>query len=137
MLLFVGTFMDMSPAILIFTPILLPVMKEIGVDPVHFGIIMIANLCIGLCTPPVGTCLFVGCSIGKGKIEKVAVKMIPLFIALFFALMVITYWSPLSLWLPNKVEELKENWQEKGKAPAAIEQVENSDQSPITPEQPE
>ena len=65
LLLIVGTFMDMTPAVLIFTPIFLPVVTALGMDPVQFGIVLIANLCIGLCTPPVGTCLFVSCGVGK------------------------------------------------------------------------
>jgi tripartite ATP-independent transporter DctM subunit len=101
LLLVVGTFMDMTPAVLVFTPILLPAAISLGVDPVHFGIIMIANLCIGLCTPPVGTCLFVGCSVGKTTIAHVAPPAIPFFIAMSAALMVITYVPGLSLWLPR------------------------------------
>ncbi len=93
--------MDMTPAILIFTPILLPVVEKIGISPVHFGIIMIANLCIGLCTPPVGTCLFLGCSVGNGKIAEVAKKMVPFFIAMFISLLLITYLPILSEWLPE------------------------------------
>ena len=101
LLLIVGTFMDMTPAVLIFTPILLPVAHNIGMDPVHFGIMLIANLCIGLCTPPVGTCLFVGCGVGKTSIAKVTRPMIPFFFAMFCALLLITYWPPLTLWLPR------------------------------------
>ncbi len=101
LLLFVGTFMDMTPAVLIFTPIFLPVAISIGIDPIHFGIILIANLCIGLCTPPVGTCLFVGCGVGKTSIAKVTRPMIPFFLAMFAALILITYWPPLTLWLPE------------------------------------
>ncbi len=100
-LLAVGTFMDMTPADLIFTPIFLPVSKGLGMHPVHFGIMMIANLCIGLCTPPVGTCLFVGCGVGKTSIANVARPMIPFFIAMLFALMLITYCPQLSMWLPH------------------------------------
>jgi len=100
-LLFVGTFMDMTPAVLIFTPIFLPVAIRLGMDPVHFGIVMIANLCIGLCTPPVGTCLFVGCGVGKTSIVEVTRPMIPFFIAMLFALMIITYVPSLSMWLPT------------------------------------
>ncbi len=107
LLLFIGTFMDMTPAILIFTPILMPVMESIGVSPLHFGIIMIANLCIGLCTPPVGTCLFLGCSVGDGKIAAVAKKMIPFFIAMFVALLLITYLPMLSEWLPQLFKLVK------------------------------
>jgi tripartite ATP-independent transporter DctM subunit len=101
LLLFIGTFMDMTPAILIFTPILMPVMQKIGISPLHFGIIMITNLCIGLCTPPVGTCLFLGCSVGNGKIAQVAHKMIPFFIAMAVALLAITYMPMLSEGLPR------------------------------------
>ncbi|HDS83821.1 MAG TPA: TRAP transporter large permease [Phycisphaerales bacterium] len=101
LLLAVGTFMDMTPAVLIFTPIFLPVVMEMGMHPIHFGIMLIANLCIGICTPPVGTCLFIGCGIGKISIAKVLPSMIPFFLAMIAALMVITYWEPLSMWLPN------------------------------------
>ncbi|HFR8460998.1 TPA: TRAP transporter large permease subunit, partial [Shigella sonnei] len=62
-LLIIGTFMDMTPAVLIFTPIFLPVVTELGMDPIHFGIVMVLNMCIGICTPPVGSVLFVGCSV--------------------------------------------------------------------------
>ncbi len=82
MLLVVGMFMDMTPAILIFTPILLPVVRGLGLSDIHFGIILIANLCIGLCTPPVGTCLFIGCGVGKTTIAKVTVKAVPFWISL-------------------------------------------------------
>ena len=100
-LLFVGIFMDMTPAVLIFTPIFLPVVTKLGLDPVHFGIIMILNLCIGLCTPPVGSVLFVGVGIAKTTIEKVVRPLIPLFIAMIMALFLITYIPQLSLWLPS------------------------------------
>ncbi len=101
LLLIVGTFMDMTPAILIFTPIFLPVVTGLGMDPVHFGIVIIANLCIGLCTPPVGTCLFLGCSVGKTTIARVVPSAIPFFIAMALALLVITYIPWLSLALPK------------------------------------
>jgi tripartite ATP-independent transporter DctM subunit len=107
LLLFVGTFMDMTPAVLIFTPIFLPVVKSLGMHEVHFGIMMIANLCIGLCTPPVGTCLFIGCGVGKTTIAKVTKTMLPFFAAMVVALMLITYLPRLSLWLPVKTEQLK------------------------------
>ncbi|TWT77080.1 Sialic acid TRAP transporter permease protein SiaT [Posidoniimonas polymericola] len=100
-LLVVGAFMDMTPAVLIFTPIFLPVVTELGMDPVHFGIMIIVNLCIGLCTPPVGTCLFIGCGVGQTTIAKVARPMIPFFIAMVVALLIITYVPQLSLWLPE------------------------------------
>lgn len=101
LLLVVGIFMDMTPAVLIFTPILAPVSASLGIDPVHFGIIMITNLCIGLCTPPVGTCLFVGCSVGKGDIARVSRAMLPFYVAMIVALMLISYFPGISLWLPN------------------------------------
>ena len=103
LLLFVGTFMDMTPAVLIFTPILLPVAAELDMHPVHFGIMMIANLCIGLCTPPVGTCLFVGCSVGKTSIAAVTRPMLPFFCAMCVALVMITYFESISMWLPREL----------------------------------
>ncbi len=106
-LICVGTFMDMTPAVLIFTPIFLPIVQELGMHPVHFGIMMIANLCIGLCTPPVGTCLFIGCGAGKTSIGKVTPTMVPFFGAMVAALMVITYVPSVSLWLPVKTNRLK------------------------------
>jgi tripartite ATP-independent transporter DctM subunit len=102
LLLAVGTFMDMTPAVLVFTPILLPAVIAIGVDPVHFGIVMIANLCIGLCTPPVGTCLFLGCSVGRTTIARVVPAAIPFFLAMALAMLLITYVPELSLWLPRQ-----------------------------------
>jgi tripartite ATP-independent transporter DctM subunit len=107
LLLFVGTFMDMTPAILIFTPIFLPVVTALGMHPVHFGIILIANLCIGLCTPPVGTCLFIGCGVGQTTIAKVTKTMLPFFGSMIVALMVITYIPAISLWLPVQTHQLK------------------------------
>ncbi|MBB3209378.1 TRAP-type C4-dicarboxylate transport system permease large subunit [Rhodopirellula rubra] len=108
LLILVGTFMDMTPAVLIFTPIFLPVVTTLGMHPVHFGIMMIANLCIGLCTPPVGTCLFIGCGVGKTSIAKVTPTMLPFFSAMVVALMVITYVPSVSLWLPVQTKQLKE-----------------------------
>jgi tripartite ATP-independent transporter DctM subunit len=99
-LLFVGIFMDMTPAVLIFTPIFLPVVTELGMDPTHFGIVMVLNLCIGLCTPPVGSVLFVGCSVAKIGIDKVIRPLLPLFVAMVIALILVTYIPELSLWLP-------------------------------------
>lgn len=101
LLLFVGVFMDMTPAVLIFTPIFLPVVTKLGLDPVHFGIIMVLNLCIGLCTPPVGSVLFVGVGIAKTTIEKVFKPLLPLFIAMIISLFLVTYFPQLSLWLPS------------------------------------
>ena len=107
LLLCVGTFMDMTPAVLIFTPIFLPVVERLGMHPVHFGIMMIANLCIGLCTPPVGTCLFIGCGVGKTTIARVTKTMLPFFASMMIALMVITYVPATSLWLPVQTRQLK------------------------------
>ncbi len=105
-LLLVGIFMDMTPAVLVFTPIFLPAAIGIGVDPVHFGVVMVANLCIGLCTPPVGTCLFLGCSVGNIAIAKVVPATIPFFAAMVLALLLITYIPALSLWLPQLLEAM-------------------------------
>lgn len=102
-LLVVGTFMDMTPAVLIFTPIFLPVVMEMGMDPVHFGLIMVLNLCIGLCTPPVGTILFVGAGVAKISVGKVVRPLIPFLIAMIVVLMLITYIEPLVMWLPRLV----------------------------------
>ncbi|MFD2035919.1 TRAP transporter large permease [Belliella marina] len=101
LLLFVGIFMDMTPAVLIFTPIFLPIVTALGIDPVHFGIIMILNLCIGLCTPPVGSVLFIGVGVAQTSIEKVVKPLIPFFIAMILGLIVITLWPGLTLWLPR------------------------------------
>ncbi|MDA9317182.1 TRAP transporter large permease [Puniceicoccaceae bacterium] len=107
LLLIVGTFMDMTPAVLIFTPIFLPVAVSLGMHEVHFGIMMIANLCIGLCTPPVGTCLFIGCGVGKTSIAKVTKPMLPFFAAMVVALLVISYVPAVSLWMPVKTGQIK------------------------------
>ena len=101
LLLAVGTFMDMTPAVLIFTPIFLPVVTALGMSELQFGIVMIANLCIGLCTPPVGTCLFLGCGVGRTTIAKVTPPLLPFFMAMVFALLLITYVPALSTWLPE------------------------------------
>ena len=100
-LLFVGIFMDMTPAVLIFTPIFLPVVTKLGMDPIHFGIIMVLNLCIGLTTPPVGSVLFVGVGVAKTTIQKVIKPLIPLFLVMILALFLVTYFPQLSLWLPG------------------------------------
>ena len=100
-LLVVGTFMDMTPAVLIFTPIFLPIAVDLGIDPVHFGIIMVLNLCIGLCTPPVGAVLFVGVGVAGTTIERVVKPLLPLFLAMIVALLVVTFVPALSLWLPR------------------------------------
>jgi TRAP-type C4-dicarboxylate transport system permease large subunit len=100
-LLLVGIFMDITPAVLIFTPIFLPVVMELGIDPIHFGIVMVLNLCIGLCTPPVGSVLFVGCGVANTSIAGVIRPLIPLFLAMIAALLVITFVPGISLWLPR------------------------------------
>ena len=100
-LLFVGIFMDMTPAVLIFTPIFLPIVTDLGMDPTHFGIVMVLNLCIGLCTPPVGSVLFVGVGVAQTTIQKVVRPLLPLFIAMVIALILVTYIPELSLWLPR------------------------------------
>lgn len=100
-LLAVGTFMDMTPAVLIFTPIFLPIVTELGMDPTHFGIVMVLNLCVGLCTPPVGSVLFVGCGIAGVPITRVVRPLLPLFAAMIVALLIVTYVPWLSLWLPR------------------------------------
>ncbi|MFN4009422.1 MAG: TRAP transporter large permease [Pannonibacter sp.] len=100
-LLVVGMFMDMTPALLIFTPIFLPVVKDLGMDPVHFGVMMTFNLCIGICTPPVGSALFVGCSVGKVSIAKVIKPLLPMIAMQYAVLMLITYVPDLSLALPR------------------------------------
>ncbi|HEV2148375.1 MAG TPA: TRAP transporter large permease [Longimicrobiaceae bacterium] len=100
-LLAVGTFMDMTPAVLIFTPIFLPVAAKLGMDPTHFGIVMVMNLCIGLCTPPVGSVLFVGVGVAQTSIARVIRPILPFFLAMIAALLIVTYVPALSLWLPG------------------------------------
>jgi tripartite ATP-independent transporter DctM subunit len=101
LLLLLGTLMDMAPLILIMTPILLPIVTTLGVDPVHFGMIMMLNLAMGLITPPVGGVLFVGAAVAKLPIERVVKSLYPFFVALFAVLMAVTYIPAISLWLPN------------------------------------
>lgn len=100
-LLAVGTFMDMTPAILIFTPIFLPVVTELGMHPVHFGIMMVLNLCIGLCTPPVGTILFVGSGVAGVSVSQVVKPQAPFLAVMIIVLILITYVPAISLWLPS------------------------------------
>ncbi|EAQ6382756.1 TRAP transporter large permease [Salmonella enterica] len=100
-LLIIGAFMDIGPAILIFTPILLPIMAKLGVDPVHFGIIMIYNLAIGTITPPVGSGLYVGASVGKVKVEDVIKPLLPFYGAIIGVLLLITYIPEITLFLPR------------------------------------
>ena len=101
MLLVLGTFMDMSPLIVITTPIFLPVAQAFGIDPVQFGIILILNLGIGLCTPPVGAVLFVGCAVGRIPIGQAMRTIWPFYLASFGVLLLVTYVPALSLWLPQ------------------------------------
>ena len=101
MLLVLGCLMDMAPLILICTPILLPVVLKFGVDPVHFGMIMMVNLGIGLVTPPVGSTLFVGCAVGKVTIEQVTREIWPFYVAMVIVLLLVTYIPAISLWLPG------------------------------------
>lgn len=103
LLLLLGCFMDMAPLITIMTPILLPVVTNpaIGMDPVHFGVVMIFNLAVGLCTPPVGSALFVGCAIGKTPIERTSKNMLPLYAVMVTVLLLVTYIPEISLWLPR------------------------------------
>lgn len=100
-LLVVGIFMDMTPAVLIFTPIFLPVAVSLGISPLHFGIMMVSNLCIGLCTPPVGSVLFVGCSVAKTSISQLLKPLLPMYAAMLVALGLIIYVPALSEFLPR------------------------------------
>jgi tripartite ATP-independent transporter DctM subunit len=106
-LILVGAFMDMTPAVLIFTPIFLPVAESIGMSPIHFGIMLVLNLSIGLCSPPVGAVLFVSCSVAKTSIEKIIRPMLPLYAAMFVALMLVTYIPAISEFLPRYFGLLK------------------------------
>lgn len=100
LLLFLGTFMDMAPMVIICTPVLLPVVKAFGIDPVHFGVVMILNAGIGLNTPPVGTVLFVGCAVGGISNRQAMHTIWPFFGASVVVLLLVTYVPALSLWLP-------------------------------------
>lgn len=100
-LLAVGIFMDITPAILIFTPIFLPIATNIGIDPVHFGVILIFNLCIGITTPPVGSALFVGSSVANVSIESVIRPLFKLYIPMVIALLLVTYFEWISLLIPR------------------------------------
>lgn len=100
LLLLVGIFMDITPAILIFTPIFLPVVESLGISPIHFGMIMVLNLCIGLCTPPVGNLLFVGASVADIPFQKILRPMLPLYVAMLVILVLVMVFPQLSLWLP-------------------------------------
>ncbi len=100
-LLAVGTFMDMTPAVLIFTPIFLPIATQLGIDPIHFGMIMVLNLCIGLCTPPVGSVLFVGCGIANTTIAKLIKPLLSFYLAMIAALVLVTFIPGISMFLPK------------------------------------
>lgn len=101
-LLIVGIFMDMTPAVLIFTPIFLPIAtQQLGMDPVHFGMMMVLNLCVGLCTPPVGSVLFIGCSVAGVKIDRVIRPLLPMFAAMVVILFLVAFIPGLSLWIPR------------------------------------
>ena len=100
-LLLVGTFMDITPAVLIFTPIFLPVVMELGMDPVHFGIVLVLNLCIGLCTPPVGTILFVGSGVANISVSQVVKPLLPFLAIMIFVLLLILYIPEITMILPN------------------------------------
>jgi TRAP-type C4-dicarboxylate transport system permease large subunit len=101
LLLFLGTFMDLAPMLLICTPIFLPVIMKFGIDPVHFGIIMILNLGIGLLTPPVGPTLAVGCAIGRVTMEAVSRSIMVFYVPMLIVLGLVTYVPALTLWLPS------------------------------------
>ncbi|MDC7223332.1 MAG: TRAP transporter large permease, partial [Spirochaetales bacterium] len=101
LLLVLGCIMDMAPLIMITTPILLPVITNLGMDPIHFGVMMILNLAIGLCTPPVGAALFVGCSVGKIRIEDVSKSMLPFYLIMVAVLMLVTFIPQIVLFIPN------------------------------------
>ena len=107
LLLVVGMFMDMTPAILIFTPIFLPVIQKLGLHPLHFGIILLMNLNIGLCTPPVGTALFLGCGIADTTVTKVIRHILPFFIAMIVTLLICTYVPAITMWLPERLGFVK------------------------------
>ncbi|MGB5322513.1 TRAP transporter large permease [Lutimonas sp.] len=100
-LLLIGTFMDMTPAVLIFTPIFLPVVTTLGMDPVHFGIVIVLNLCIGICTPPVGTLLFVGSGVAKVSVTEVIKPLLPFLAIMVIVLMLISYIPEISMFLPR------------------------------------
>jgi tripartite ATP-independent transporter DctM subunit len=102
-LLVVGMFMDMTPAVLIFTPIFLPVAVEIGMSPLHFGIMIVLNLCIGLCTPPVGNVLFLSCAIANTTIARMLRPLLPMYAAMIAALLLVTYVPAISEWLPRQL----------------------------------
>ncbi len=100
LLLFIGTFMDVTPAILIFTPIFLPIVQSFGMSPVHFGVVLIFNLCIGNITPPVGNTLFIGVRVGNLRIEDVIGELLKYYAVIILVLMLVTYMPAISMYLP-------------------------------------
>jgi C4-dicarboxylate transporter DctM subunit len=100
-LLLVGTFMETTASLIILTPVLLPLMNKIGVDPLHFGVIIVLNLVIGLTTPPVGVCLFIACAIGEIKLEEITTAILPFLLASIFVLLIVTYWESLIMLIPK------------------------------------
>ena len=103
LLLLLGCIMDMAPLIMITTPILLPIVISLGMSPIHFGVMMVLNLAIGLCTPPVGAALFVGCSIGNIKIEDVTKSILPFYAVMVVVLLMVTFIPQLVMYVPNLV----------------------------------
>ena len=104
LLLLVGMIMDMGVVILLLTPILLPIVEKVGVDPIHFGIIMLLNLGLGLCTPPVGVSLLVGCGIGRTSLEETTRNLLPFYGAMVVVLLLVTFFPALSMTLPNLLD---------------------------------
>jgi len=100
-LLLVGTFMETTASLIILTPVLLPLMVELGIDPLHFGVIIVLNLVIGLTTPPVGVCLFIACSIGKTRLESLSRAIVPFLMASITVLLICTYWADLVMLIPR------------------------------------
>ena len=100
-LLMVGTFMETTASLIILTPVLLPLMNKIGVDPLHFGVIIVLNLVIGLTTPPVGVCLFIACAIGEIKLEQITKAILPFLLASIIVLLIVTYWESLIMVIPK------------------------------------
>jgi len=100
-LLAIGTFIDLTPAMILLVPILMPIAKGIGMDPVHFGVMLILALGIGQSTPPVGISLFVACSVGKAKMSQVALPLLPFLAAMIVVLIAVAFWPPLTTWLPS------------------------------------
>jgi len=101
LLLIIGTFMETTASLIILTPVLLPLMLKIGVDPLHFGVILVLNLVIGLTTPPVGVCLFIACSIGRTTLERISRAIVPFLLASIAVLIICTYWEGLIMAIPK------------------------------------